>query len=209
MSTDPPMNPGGQFPTPASSSTPLLALRCAPAIKPYLPEDASAPASFVVSAPLTNLQVAGAAPVELPAHGPLGTLEVTVTAKTKGKTVTLAHGPVPVNASKVELPFSLAGLSPQMDAFDVECTATLGKQTFSASTALAYLPDPPEGRSVTKMDARTGALLARPADGKGGPYESVFPVGFYTDFGSYLAANLSVIDEIAAQGFTVVSAAFR
>ena len=79
------MNPGGQFPTPASSSTPLLALRCAPAIKPYLPEDASVPASFVVSAPLTNLQVAGATPVELPAHGPLGTLEVTVTAKTKGK----------------------------------------------------------------------------------------------------------------------------
>ena len=32
---------GGQFPIPATSPTPLLALRCTPAIRPYLAEDAT------------------------------------------------------------------------------------------------------------------------------------------------------------------------
>ena len=57
------------------------------------------------------------------------------------------------------------------------------------------------------MDLRTGALLAKPATGKGGKYETVFPVGFYTSF-DYLSANLSTIDEIAAQGYTVVGSVF-
>ena len=200
MSSDSPMDPGGQFPLPSTSSTPLLAFRCAPVIKPYLPEDASSPAGFLIDAQITFSQVVGASPIQLPSHSPAGVLDVTI--KVNGRV--LANGPVALNASKAELPFSLKELRPQTSAYDVECSATLGKQSFSAKTTLSYLPDPPDGRSVTKMDMRTGALLAKPATGKGGAYETVFPVGFYTDFGSYLAANLSAIDEIAAQGFTVV-----
>ncbi|KAH9914061.1 uncharacterized protein BXZ73DRAFT_92854 [Epithele typhae] len=199
MSTDPPMDPGGQFPIPASSSTSLLALRCSPAIKPYLSEDASAPQTFVIDAPITFSQIAGAAPVDLSSHNARAILDVTV--KVGGKT--LAKGPVAVNASKAELPFSLEGLDPQTTPFDVECSATLGKQTFTTTSALSFLPPPPDGRSVTKMDMRTGALLAKPATGMGGEYETVFPVGFYSNFDGYLT-NLSVIDEIAAQGFTVI-----
>ena len=108
MSTDPPMDPGGQFPIPATSSTPLLAFRCAPIIKPYLPEDASAPAGFLIDAPVTFSQVVGASPINLPAHGPAGVLDVTV--KVNGHV--LAKGPVAVNASKAELPFSLKALKP-------------------------------------------------------------------------------------------------
>ena len=204
MASDPPMDPGGQFPIPAVSSMPLLALRCAPVIKPYLPEDESSPAGFIVDAPVTLSQVVGAAPLHLPAHGPTGVLDVTI--KVDGRT--LAKGPVALNATNAELPFSLKSLKPQSAPFNVECSATLGTQSFSASTTLSYLPDPPDGRSVTKMDMRTGALLAKPATGKGGSYETVFPVGFYSDFSSYLASNLSVIDEIASQGFTVVSRVF-
>lgn len=50
------------------------------------------------------------------------------------------------------------------------------------------------------MDLRTGALLSRPATGKAGPYETVFPIGFYTDFGGYLASNLSVLDDLKERG---------
>jgi len=57
---------------------------------------------------------------------------------------------------------------------------------------------------VVKLDARTGALLAKPANGEGGAYEPVLPIGFYTGFGDYLATNLSLIDEAKAQGFTVI-----
>ena len=124
MSTDPPMDPGGQFPIPATSSIPLLAFRCAPIIKPYLPEDASTPAGFLIDAPITFSEVAGASPIILPAHGPPGVLDVTV--KVNGHV--LAKVLVAVNASKVEPPFSLKALMPQTAAFDVECSATLGKQ---------------------------------------------------------------------------------
>ncbi|KAI0633087.1 hypothetical protein C8Q77DRAFT_1272023 [Trametes polyzona] len=157
MASQPVVPPGGQFPVPASSSEPLLALRCSPVIKPYLPEDASASAGFLIDTPITFSRIQGATPIELPAHGALGELEVTV--KVNGHT--LARGPVVVNASKVELPFSLRGLKPQSKPFDVECSATYSAhgtknkpQTFTAKTALSYLPDPPDGRSVTKMDLR-------------------------------------------------------
>lgn len=163
----------------------------------------------MIDAPVTFSEITGAAPINLPTHGSPGTLEVTVTVNGK----TLARGPVSINATKAELPFSLKDLKPQTAPFDVKCSATYSSpgskgtsQTFSANTSLSYLPDPPDGRSVTKMDLRTGALLAKPAKGKRGAYETVFPVGFYTDFGGYLATNLSVIDEIKAQGFTVVCA---
>ncbi|ESK97296.1 hypothetical protein Moror_17861 [Moniliophthora roreri MCA 2997] len=35
----PTVPPGGEFPVPTTSDVPLLALRCGPAVKPYLPED--------------------------------------------------------------------------------------------------------------------------------------------------------------------------
>ena len=168
MADSPIVPPGGQFPVPAVSSKPLLAFRCAPVIKPYLPEDASRPAAFLIDAPLTFSEVVGAAPIDLPTFGPKGALQVTV--KVNGKTLT--KGLVGLNDTKVELPFSLKGLKPHSTAFDVECSATYlallkRPQTFTATTKLSYLPDSPHGRTVTKIDLRTGALLAEPADGKG------------------------------------------
>lgn len=198
--------PGGEFPAPATSTEPLLALRCAPAIKPYLEEDALTPAAIIVDSPITYQQISGASPITLPSNSLLGDLLVTVTANGKF----LTTGVVPLNASKVELPFSLVGLQTQKQAYDVSCSATYSppggaKQTFEASTALSYLPNPESG-SVTKMDLRSGSLLAKPANNPSGPYGPVFPLGFYTNWGGYLDTNynLSFIDDIAARGYTIV-----
>lgn len=193
--------PGGQFPIPATSSSPLFAFRCAPAIKPYLPEDATSPAGILVDTFITYSEIASTAPISIPENGPIG--DVVVTVKVGEEVVT--GGIVPLNATKFELSFSLLGLKPQTSAYDVSCSATYVApsakiETFTTSTTLSYLPDPPDGRSVTKTDLRTGALLAKPATGKGGAYEPVFPVGFYTDFGGYLASNLSLINEIKDMG---------
>ncbi|OCH92519.1 hypothetical protein OBBRIDRAFT_791109 [Obba rivulosa] len=206
MASSPVVPPGGQFPVPAVSSKPLLAFRCAPAIKPYLPEDVSSPAGILIDTFVTNSEIAGAEPIDIPALGELG--EVLVTVSVDGHEL-VTGGVVPLNATKVELPFSLAGLKPQKAAFNVSCSATyapLGAkaQTFKSTAALSFLPDPPAGRSVTKMDLRTGALLAKPATGKGGSYEPVLPTGFYTNFDGYLASNISLVDQIKAEGFTVL-----
>ncbi|KAH9932841.1 hypothetical protein B0H21DRAFT_760442 [Amylocystis lapponica] len=205
MAGSPVVPPGGQFPTPATTSSPLLAFRCAPAIKPYIPDDASSPAGILIDTYVTYSDIVGAAPISIPDHGDLGSVAVTVS--TNGHV--LADGTVPLNASKVELPFSLSDLEPTTGAYNISCTATYAvsgaaTQSFNTSGALSYLPAPPDGRSVTKMDLRTGALLAKPATGKGGTYEPVMPVGFYTTFGGYLASNLSIINEVKDLGYTVI-----
>ncbi|KAF5329520.1 hypothetical protein D9619_009061 [Psilocybe cf. subviscida] len=202
LPTLPATPPGGLFPIPAVSDSPLLALRCSPAIRPYLAEDdklTSTVKSILVDAPITHQKIANAVPVD--AHN--AHLDLAVTVSVNGKT--LAHGTVPLNATKHELAFSLSSLKPQKEAFVITCTATLGSQTFSATGSLSYLPNPPaEIGSVTKMDLRTGTLLARPANGKGGPFAPVFPIGFYTSFGGYLDQDFTIPSVLASQGFTVV-----
>lgn len=188
---------GGNFPTPATSETSLLALRCSQAVRPYLPEDASgnaSPVSILIDTSITFSEIANAAPITL-SH----TSSLSVTVFADGKVLT--KGDVPLNITKHELPFSLSHLEPRVAAYNLSCVATYSKQTFEAAGSLTYLPDPPSDiGSVTKMDLRTGALLARPANGKGGPFAPVFPIGFYTDFDGYLSTNLSIPTELKTQG---------
>lgn len=188
--------PGGQFPTPATSDTPLLAFRCAPAIKPYLASEAGRPAAILFDTFVTYAEIADTAPITLPSGGRLGDVQVSV--KVDGRPV--AAGTVPLNASKVELPLSLTGLVPRKDTYDVSCSAAYGEQTFEATGSLSFLPDPTDGRSVVKLDGRTGAVLAKPVNDQDGEYQTVFPVGFYTGFSDYLATNLSTVNDAKAKG---------
>lgn len=194
--------PGGAFATPTSSQNPLLAFRCAPAIKPYLAEDASSSAAILIDSPVVYYNIEGAEAINIPSSSLTngGTLSVTVSA---GGSV-LASGAVPLNATAYEISFSLGNLTPQTTPYNLSCEATYSggsssssTQSFSTNSALYYLPDP-SNSAVTKMDLRTGALLSKPANGQGS-YQPVFPIGFYTEF-QYLADNLTLIDQLAAQG---------
>ena len=198
-----PVTPGGQFPVPATSTSPLLALRCAPAVRPYLPEDATSPpptdphfVSIIVDAPLTNSVIANAAAISSTSSS----LSVTVSLTTAG--TVLATGNVAVNSTGGTLPFSLAGLQPSTTPYSITCKAkaTSGESYFTTGS-LFYLPTPPSGfGSVTKMDQRTGALLARPANGSSGPYAPVIPVGFYTSFDNYLGVDFTIPATLKSQG---------
>ncbi|KDR78230.1 hypothetical protein GALMADRAFT_245305 [Galerina marginata CBS 339.88] len=206
MASSPVVAPGGLFPIPATSKTPLLAFRCAPAIRPFLAEDAksgSDEVAILIDTPVTFSQIANAAPISISRLDELASSSVSVTVSVNGKKV--ASGQVPLNATKHALPLKLSSLQPRAQAYDITCTATLESQKFEATGSLSFLPDPPPGiGSVTKMDLRTGGLLARPANGKGGPFAPVFPVGFYTSFSDYLALDFSIPAKLKSQGFTVV-----
>lgn len=185
--------PNGQFPTIATSKEPLLAFRCAPAIKPYLAEDSTG--SIIIDTILTNKQVDGAVPFKLSTtHAAPAPLEVTVSINNK----IVGSASVPVNASGHEIPIQLTSLKPQKAAFEVTCTAkaTTGGTSFSTTTSVQRLPNPTSG-GATKMDMRTGAMLVRTSPGV---YDSVFPLGFYTSFGGYIATNLSILNDIADRG---------
>ena len=192
---------GGQFPILATSPTPLLALRCAPAIRPYLAEDANILSpqdmAILIDAPVVFQQISNAASISIPSLNTLGHLSVSVSVDGNR----LTGGIVPLNATKHALSFSLSSLKPRVEAYTITCSATFHSQLYQATGSLTYLPDPPPSiGSVTKMDLRTGAILAKPADGKGGSYAPVFPIGFYTSFDGYLTQDLNIPAQLKAQG---------
>lgn len=170
--------PGGNFATPASSSTPLLALRCNPALRPYLPEDANSTSfggTILVDALVRFSEIAGAVPISL-SENATDTI-LSVTASIDDTDVSFTQAMLPLNGT-AELSFDLSSLAPQTEPFNVTCTATDNTNTtFTTTTQLSFLPDPPSDiGSVTKMDLRTGGLLAKPLGGDG-DYDAVFPVG--------------------------------
>ncbi|KAF8824649.1 hypothetical protein HHX47_DHR8000092 [Lentinula edodes] len=207
MITEPVTNPGGQFPTSLEFTQPHIALRCGPAVKPYLPDDLgshptdSSFTSILVDTPVTFTNISGVIPLSTStANINLSDSSLEVKVLVNGKILTSSS--VPLNASKHALPFSLSTLTPQTDAFSLTCIGTLstGEQLL-ASSLLTYLPGKPPGiGGVTKMDMRSGALLAKPPTGEDGPYQYVFPIGFYTQYGSYLASNLSIPGILKEQG---------
>jgi len=206
--------PGGQFQLPPSSDEPLVAFRCSPAFRPYLQEDAKT-ASFIIDTPIVYQYIQGASPITLPtgsnSSSDLGTMNVTISI---GGQV-FANPQVPLNTTENQVPLDLSSLQTQKTAYQVTCTATYEYETssvassynhirpyYSASASLLYLPDT-EG-SVVKTDLRTGTSWARPANGTGGPFQPFIPQGFYVSFDQYLAKNLSIIDQLKADGFNTV-----
>lgn len=184
--------PGGEFVYPPALEQPHLSFRCAPAIKPYLGEDSSG--AFLVDTEITHTLIRGAVPIDSVDKN----TELTVTISVNGQT--LAHGSVPLKASAHTLPFSLESLEPQKKPYSVLCIATAEDgRVFRTTTSILRLPDPKSG-SVTKMDLRTGALLVK----KSKKWESIFPIGFYTDFGGYLAKDLDILDDLKERGYVVV-----
>jgi hypothetical protein len=196
--------PGGQFPVPASLDTPHLALRCNPALVPFLPDDndPTNPSSSVilVDALVRTTNIKGAQP--LGPISPSQDTELLVNVFVDGKDLT--SGKMPLNGSAA-LPFSLSKISTRTEPYDLTCTATLSQmsspQTFESIPAhLSYLPFPDASiGSITKLDLRTGGLLAKRANDTM-PYEPIFPMGFYTSFGGYLDGNFSILEDIKHQG---------
>ncbi|KIK66412.1 hypothetical protein GYMLUDRAFT_933232 [Collybiopsis luxurians FD-317 M1] len=214
MATEPVTNPGGQFPASLTFSSPHLALRCAQAVKPYLPDDVNSHStdptfiSVLVDTPITFTNISGATALSSKQASNLNShSSLDVTVLLDGKKLT--SGTVPLNASKHALTFSLSNLEPRVQAHNLTCLGAFsndaGENVVTGSSLFTFLPAKPDGiGSVTKMDMRSGTLLAKPPTGEDGPYSNVFPIGFYTSYDPYLTTNLSIPGVLKSQGFTVV-----
>lgn len=197
--------PGGQFILPTQSAEPLLSFRCAPVFRPYLEEDAKS-AAFVVDTPIVYDWIAGAEPIPLPSNSSsssgstgLGYLTVTINVGSIHATAN-----IPLNSTGIQIPIDISSLKAQKTAYNATCSATYSapssnEQMFNTNSFLLYLPD--TNASVTKTDLRTGALWVRPANGTGGAFAPFLPQGFYINFDQYLVKNLTMIDQLKADGF--------
>ena len=187
-----------RFPLPSTTTTPQLALRCNPALTPFLPDDVADNSSslIIVDALVRYQEIAGAQPLILPTPPDA---ELLVTVWIDGKPIT--SGAVRLNGSAV-IPFSLSQMSPRSEPYALRCSATLSspKQNFVSNHAsLTYLPSPPNSiGSITKLDARTGGILAKQANSPG-PYTPIFPIGFFTTFDGYLDGNNNTLQVLQSQ----------
>ena len=190
--------PGGQFPIPTTSETPLLAFRCSPAFLPYLEDDTNG--TIVVETLVTYSEMAFTSAISAASASDSST-SLSVSVSISGKDV--ASASVPLNETAFEIPFSLEGFSPSTSEFDVQCSAsTSDGQTFKANSTLLLLPKRTDGGSVTKVDLRTGAMLVQ--NSSTGEFETLFPIGFYTSYDGYLTTNLSAMPDIKARGYVYV-----
>lgn len=190
---------GGQFPIPPVSITPLLAFRCTQAIRPFLPTDSnSAEPSILISAHVTSMELHDSTPF-IPPQGE-GQTNLSVTVSVDGQLLT--SGTVPIGSTLYELPLLLSKLQARREAYTLQCSASMQDgQTFNATGKLTYLPEPSTAQiaSSTKMDLRTGAILAKGPNGEG-EYQPIFPIGFYTQFDNYLT-NLTILSDLKQQGW--------
>jgi hypothetical protein len=169
--------------------------RCTPIYKPYVAEDVTSNAGFIVDTLVTHTQVRGAKPITLES-----TAESLLVSISIGRNV-LAVGRVPLNATKFEIPFPLVKLMPRKEPYTVSCSALYpGDQKYTTTASLSYLPNPPSG-SITKLDSRTGGLWTKSFNvGHAADYTPVFPLGFYTSFDDYLVKDFSILDDLKARG---------
>lgn len=203
--------PGGQFVLPPQSNDSLLAFRCAPGFRPYLEEDAKT-AVFVVDTRIVYDWIDGASPISLPSNSTNSTSQspsnagnITVTIKVGGVHTTQS---VPLGATGIQVPLDISKLIAQKTPYHVDCTASYrtpssNTQKYFANASLLYLPDN-NSSSITKTDLRTGSLWVRPVNNPGSGFRPFIPQGFYVSFDQYLAKNLSLIDQLKADGFNTI-----
>ncbi|KAG9078073.1 hypothetical protein FS749_009967 [Ceratobasidium sp. UAMH 11750] len=193
----PPRTPGGKFPIPPPSPTPLLRFECWPSLRPYV-SGLDSKGSVLLSASAVNTTPGVA-------YSPLtdGSL-FHVTAELDGRTIA-SNVPLSIGTDNQTPAFDFvkAGIAPRRDAYNLTCSAISVKsgKVFRSGGAVQYLPPVPRDiGGVVQMDGRTGGLVA----GQGKKRAAVLPFGFYTSFGGYLEKNVTVLDEIKAEGFNMV-----
>ncbi|PFH51136.1 hypothetical protein AMATHDRAFT_143328, partial [Amanita thiersii Skay4041] len=197
------VSPGGRFPVPRRSNRPLLAFRCGPRIKPYLLEDATTMvASVLVDTLATFLHMENTFSIDDAHVGKNNGVDVTVFAGD----VVLGRGFVPFNVTNAEISINLGRLIPRRSPYKLTCTGMIdttrkNSEAFTVNSSLWYLPTPYFG-SVTKVDFKTKATLFK--NKCGNSFETVFPIGFYTSFTGYLDVDLTILDEVKAQGFNII-----
>ncbi|KAI9448630.1 hypothetical protein BJY52DRAFT_1193290 [Lactarius psammicola] len=153
-----------------------MALRCNPALIPFLPDDLADNSSslILVDALVRNQEIAGVQPLVMPSS-PDAELSVSVFADWKA----FDFWDRPLEWHR--LPFH-----------------SLYPHYRLAEAIFPYLHSDAAAPS-RDSNQRTGGLLAKRARSQD-PYEPIFPVGFFTQFGGYLEGNDGILEDLKSQG---------
>lgn len=105
-----------------------------------------------------------------------------------------------INSTRNEFPFDLKDFVPRKSAFKITLSArSISGKAFTASTELRRLPNPGEGKSVTRIDNLYGGVLPRTSSP---PWSPVFPYSFYLA-GPEWAEDPKYLTKFKQNGFNV------
>lgn len=187
---------------PAYTSDSSLYFKVSPRYNIYLASEKTG--SFLVDALLSHTH-------ELPyrgtaVHDASGSASgvMTIEIRIDAENCTLVEGFVSTNSSSNVFDFDLQQLTPRISSYKITLYGTFegSKWTYTATTDLYYLPEKTTG-SVTKVDNLNGGLLFR-NNATGAAFTPIFPFGFYTDYGGYLANGTEYIQAYADYGFSAI-----
>ncbi|PSR80142.1 hypothetical protein BD289DRAFT_455485 [Coniella lustricola] len=178
-------NPGGWFEdTPYADADSSFRLTAKPRMSIYLDTDKTAAVLVDAVAPSTANTSSNA-----------DDLLVTISLGD----ITLGSASVAMGSSSNEVPVALASLSPQMDPYTLDITATSlsTNATLYATTAnFSYLPYPDSYGSVARLDNLYGGTQAQ--RGKNSSWVDIYPYTYYVQWSLYWDANVSTLNDFAA-----------
>ena len=148
-------------------------------------------ASFIVDAPISYLHgrsfVNGSFNKQDNITSPFTKLFVDISVGESGLDLVSGQN-VSVNSTSNEFVFSLSGLTPRFDPYEVVIVGASGDgaQSYTATTDLYYLPARTDGGSVTKVDNLYGGLLIQDYLNNSTAWTQLFPYTFYVTWDGYL-----------------------
>jgi hypothetical protein len=181
--------PGGWLEPLALSSTPLLDLSIRPRMSIYIAGEDYA--SFIIDAPISYMHGGAFANSSFNKQdnltSPFSKLFIDVSVEESGLDL-LSGRNVSVNSTSNEFVFSLSGLTPRLDPYEIVIVGASGDgaQSYTATTNLFYLPARTDGGSVTKVDSLYGGLLVQDYLSNSTSWAQLFPYTFYVSWDGWL-----------------------
>ena len=131
--------------------------------------------SYVNGKPFTN----GSFNKQTNITSPFTTLFVDVSVVESGLDLISSQN-VTVNTTSNELGFSLSGLTPRFEPYEIVITGASGDgaQFYSSTSQLYYVPERTDGGSVTKIDNLYGGLQVQNYLSNSTAWTSLFPYTF-------------------------------
>ncbi|KAG9237176.1 hypothetical protein BJ875DRAFT_172402 [Amylocarpus encephaloides] len=207
MSTNQSLNPGGQFQFPAAQKDPLLHVTIQPRYTIYV--DGDAEAEFIVGGAISHTLGGPYINTTSDKNGtitPFDTLKFTVVNEEDGEIPVIDS--ISVNTTGKLFKFPLSSWTPRPAPYPIKLYGSSpdGKQTYTISTSIYFLPHRTKGSAV-KIDNLHGGLYVQNKFNSHSGWYALFPVGYYAD-GNHVTPtvfNTTNIDIYSSQGFNTIS----
>jgi hypothetical protein len=181
--------PGGWLEAPTLSSTPLLDLSIRPRTNLYLASEKYA--SFLIDAPISFMRglayTNASFNKETNITSTFTKLFIDVSVVESGLDL-ISSSNVTVNTTNNEFGFSLSGLTPRFEPYEIVITGASGDgaQFYTATTKLYHIPERTDGGSVTKVDNLYGGLLVQDYLTNSTAWTPIFPYTYYVSWDGWL-----------------------